>query len=29
MEKKLTIEELEKACSNFDGWVDIAKGWQE
>ncbi len=26
---KVTIEELEKACSNFNGWVDIAKGWQE
>ncbi|MGN0984273.1 MAG: YbaK/EbsC family protein [Gemmiger sp.] len=26
---RLTIPELERACSHFGGWVDVAKGWQE
>ena len=26
---ELTCEELERSCSNFDGWVDVCKGWQE
>lgn len=26
---ELTCEELERCCSNFEGWIDVCKGWQE
>ena len=26
---ELTCEELEHCCSNFEGWIDVCKGWQE
>lgn len=26
---ELTCDELERSCSNFDGWVDVCKGWRE
>lgn len=26
---RLSVPELEQACQNFAGWVDIAKGWRE
>ena len=26
---ELTCEELERCCSNFEGWIDVCKGWRE
>ena len=26
---ELTCDELERCCANFDGWVDVCKGWRD
>lgn len=26
---ELSCEELERCCANFEGWINVCKGWQE